>query len=216
MVMDPTIFLLGEDTGNLLELRQMFESAQLHFETFESVDAFLGRCDHNRAGCLVVHVGMSLESGLDAQQRLRSLGYGLPVIIVSLSSDMAMAVRAMKAGAMTVLKSPVEPRLMMDTIREAIAKDARTRHLHARAVEAQGRLSLLTPREREVLELLVSGKANKEVAARLELSEKTVEIHRAHVMKKLQATNLAALVRSVLLASRLNDEASEDEDSPFY
>jgi FixJ family two-component response regulator len=205
MNVTPIVFAVGDDRSGLIGLRELVESSDLAFRTFESAEAFLNQYDPNRPGCVIVYVRTVAKGGVGLQRRLSTLGYSIPVIIISADSDMAMAVRAMKAGAVTVLKSPVNRKLMMDSIREAIAKDSSTRQANAHAVEVRKRLALLTPREREVLELLVHGKANKEVAVRLALSEKTVEIHRAHVMKKLQAPNLAALMRLVLFAGAYNE-----------
>jgi two-component system, LuxR family, response regulator FixJ len=200
MNVDPTVFVLGDGSTDLAGLCELVESANLRVETFHSTSAFLDQYDPTRPGCVVLLVPRLAQEGVELQHRLNELGYSVPVIIISARSDMALAVRAMKAGALSVLQSPVESQVMLDTIREAIAKDTSTRQANARAIELRKRLALLTPREREVMELLMNGKANKEVAARLELSEKTIEIHRAHVLKKLQAPNLAALVRLVVLA----------------
>jgi two-component system response regulator FixJ len=200
MHVDPTVFVLGEDPSDLSSLCRLVRSTNLAVERFQSAAVFLEEYDPGRPGCVIVHGPMFPKEGLVLQQRLSALGYSVPVIIISGNSDMALAVRAMKAGAVSVLKSPVEPQLMLETIHEAIAKDLSVRQANARADELRKRIALLTPREREVMDLLVTGKANKEVAARLAVSEKTVEIHRAHVLKKLKVPNLAALVRLVLLA----------------
>jgi FixJ family two-component response regulator len=139
-------------------------------------------------------------SGLELQQRLVDLGYSLPVILLSGYSDVSVAVRAMKAGAVSFLEKPFNDHFLLDTIREAIERDAQYRRDLALAAEIQARIDRLTPREHQVMDLLVDGNVSKEVAAKLRLSPKTVEVHRAHVMKKLEAKTIADLIRFALLA----------------
>jgi FixJ family two-component response regulator len=197
---NPTVYVVGDDPQDRKSLQRLSESAPLAFEHFPSAREFLDRYEPNRSGCVVVFDAAAGSDGLQLQQRLIELGYDVPVIIVSAGSDLAMAVRAMKAGAVSVLQKPVVSDVMLNTIREAMARDSDARKARARSLQLRRRLETLTPREREVLALLVRGKANKEVAACLSVSEKTIEIHRAHVMKKLRASNVASLVRLVFLA----------------
>jgi FixJ family two-component response regulator len=203
---DPAVFIVGDGQSDLTNLLRVVELCNLRVQTYSSAGLFLEQYNPDHPGCVILYLPDFPKQGLEFQQRLASRGYDVPVIILSGGSDMAMAVQAMKAGAVSVLKTPVEPKLMLETIREAIDKDASTRRVNAQTFEIRKRLALLTRREHEVMELLIDGKANKEVAARLDLSEKTVEIHRSHVMKKMQVSSLASLVRFVLLAQGLRVE----------
>lgn len=196
----PTVFVVDDDEAVRNCVRRLVESVHLHAETFASADDFLNAYLPSRTGCLVVDVRMPGMSGLELQQRLVELGYSLPVILLSGYGDVSVAVRAMKAGAVSFLEKPFNDHLLLDTIREAIARDAQNRRNLALAAELQARIDRLTPREHEVMNLLVDGNVSKEVAAKLRLSPKTVEVHRAHVMKKLEAKTIADLIRFALLA----------------
>lgn len=195
-----TVSVVGGDASDLTTLSRLVEAADLELAEFASFESFLDSYEENRPGCLVVYMTGPGEFGLEVQRRLSELGYNVPTILIGIGADVPMVVRAMKFGAVSVLTKPVEPVVFLEAIREAIERDASMRRATARSADVRRRLACLTPREREVLDLLVLGKANKEVAAHLDLSEKTVEIHRSHVMKKLQTPNLVSLVRLVLLA----------------
>ena len=196
----PTVFVVDDDQAVRECVRRLVESVHLHAETFSSADEFLKAYNPVCLGCLVVDVRMPGMSGLELQQRLVDLGYALPVILLSGYGDVSVAVRAMKAGAVSFLEKPFNDHLLLDTIREAIEKDAQNRHDLAMAAEIQARIDRLTPREHQVMDLLVDGNISKAVAAKLRLSPKTVEVHRAHVMKKLEAKTIADLIRFALLA----------------
>ena len=196
----PTVFVVDDDESVRNCVRRLVESVQLHVETFNSADEFLKVYEPARPGCLVLDVRMPGMSGLELQARLVELKYSLPVILLSGYGDVSVAVRAMKAGAVSYLEKPVNDHLLFDTIREAIARDAQNRRDLAMAAEIQARIDRLTPREHEVMDLLADGNVSKEVAAKLRLSPKTVEVHRAHVMKKMKAKTIADLVRFALLA----------------
>ena len=200
MVSGPTVFVVDDDQAVRNCVRRLVESVHLYVETFGSADEFLKAYDPTRTGCLVLDVRMPGMSGLELQQRLVDLKYCLPVIMLSGYGDVSVAVRAMKAGAVSFLEKPFNDHLLLDTIREAIERDAQNRRDQALATEFQARIDRLTPRERQVMDLLVDGNVSKAVAAKLRLSTKTVEVHRAHVMKKLQAKTIADLVRFSFLA----------------
>ena len=191
----PTVFVVDDDPWIRNCIRRLAETVILPVEEFSSAEEFLATHTSDRQGCVVLDVRMPGMSGLDLQNKLTELGYRIPIILMSGFGDVSVAVRAMKAGAVSFLEKPFNEQLLLDTIQEAMRKDAQIRQELARESEVQSRLALLTPREREVLDLLVVGNINKQVAARLQISEKTVEIHRAHVMKKLQAETIAELVR---------------------
>ena len=139
-------------------------------------------------------------SGLDLLEQLAERGFIAPVIVITGHADVPMAVRALKAGAMEFIEKPFNDQTLLDTVQRAIEADDEKRRLLGDRRKILERLETLTPREREVMELVVSGNANKEAAARLGLSEKTIEVHRSRVMKKMRATNAADLIRMVLEA----------------
>jgi len=200
MIPGPTVFVVDDDQAVQNCVRRLVESIHLDVETFGSADEFLKACDPTRPGCIVLDVRMPGMSGLELQQRLIELGYTLPVIMLSGYGDVSVAVRAMKAGAVSFIEKPFNDHFLLDTIREAIRKDTQNRREQALAGEIQSRIARLTPREREVMDLLVAGNVSKAVAAKLRLSEKTIEVHRAHVMKKLEAKTIADLVRFSFLS----------------
>ena len=151
------------------------------------------------AACIVAAAALDGRmpglSGLALQEQLAAQGIMLPVIIITGHGEVPMAVRAMKGGAIDFIEKPFSDQLLLDRAREAIAQDAQNRVEQAHRAEAAARLALLTPREREVMEMVVSGKANKQVGASLGISQKTVEAHRAQVMRKTRADSLAKLVQ---------------------
>ena len=200
MIPGPTVFVVDDDEALRNCIRRLVESVHLQVETFGSAEEFLQAYSPSRAGCLVLDVRMPGISGLELQRRLMQLGYTLPVIMLSGYGDVTVAVRAMKAGAVSFLEKPFNENLLLDAIREAIGQNAQNRQEHAQVVEIQSRIDRLTPRERQVMDLLVDGNVSKAVAAKLQLSRKTVDVHRAHVMKKLQAKTIADLVRFALLS----------------
>jgi len=196
----PTVFVVDDDEAVCNYVRRLMEWVQLPVETFGAAESFLAAYDPDRPGCLVLDVQMPGMSGLELQERLLKLGRTIPVIMVSECCDISVVVRAMKAGAVSFLEKPLNDHLLLDTIREGIERDAENRRRTAYLLEIQGRMARLTPRERQVMDLLVAGNVSKAVAAKLGLSEKTIEVHRAHVMKKLQAKTIADLVRFAFLS----------------
>jgi FixJ family two-component response regulator len=185
--------------------RGLVESVNLNVETFSSAEEFLKAYKPARKGCLVLDVRLPGMSGLQLQQRLREMHYSIPVIIVTGFGDVRMAVDALEAGAVSFLQKPVSDQLLLDTIRQAIEQDLHDRQEQARGAEIRARLAQLTPRQRQVMELLAAGNMSKEIAAKLRLSPKTVEYHRGHVMKKLRAETVADLVRFAVQAERLKE-----------
>jgi FixJ family two-component response regulator len=152
----------------------------------------------DQPGCLVVDVRMPGMSGLELQQHLNLLGATIPVIFITGHGDISMAVEAMQHGAFDFVPKPFRDQDLLDRVQRALEKDAINRREFGQSERLRQRLELLTPREREVLELVTSGKPNKVMAADLGVSQRTVEIHRAHVMEKMQADSLAQLVRMTL------------------
>lgn len=203
MKLGPTVFVVDDDQEMCAFCRGLVESVNRNVETFSSAEEFLKAYNPAREGCLVLDVRLPGMSGLQLQQRLLEMHYSIPVIILTGFADVSMAVDALEAGAVSFLQKPVSDQLLLDTIRQAIEKDLHDRQEQALAMEIRARLAQLTPRQRQVMELLASGNMSKQVAAKLGVSTKTVEAHRGHVMKKLHAKTVADLVRFAVQAERL-------------
>jgi FixJ family two-component response regulator len=194
----PTVHIVDDDDGVRASIRMLLKSVGLPALTFASAQEFLGSYQPERGGCVVLDMRMPGMSGLELQQELNRRGAVIPVIFITGHGDVPMAVEAMRHGAFEFLQKPFRDQDLIDRVQQAMQRDRETReslreHSHIRA-----RLSLLTPREREVMELLIAGKANKLMAHELGLSQRTVEIHRARVMEKMEAGSLAQLVRMTL------------------
>ena len=196
----PVVFVVDDDPAMRDSLRWLIESTGLQVETFADAQAFLARIGPELPGCLILDVRMPGMSGIDLQTELARRGIGLPTIVVTGHAEVPMAVQAVKAGAIDFIEKPFSDQLLLDRVRQGIDMDRRERDGRARRGEVLRRMGLLTQREREVLHLVVAGKPNKEIAATLHLSPKTVEVHRAHVMEKMQASSVAELVRLALFA----------------
>lgn len=202
-----TVFIVDDDEAVRDSLSWLMESVGLSTETFSSADAFLQGYGADRPGCLILDIRMPGMSGLELQSVLREQGFRLPLIIISGHADVPMAVRALKAGAFDFIEKPFNDQLLLDIVQRAIEQDRQQRESHAEVDEWRARLESLTPREREVLELVVSGAANKVISGELGVSLKTVEAHRARVMDKLQASSLSELVRMTLTVTNADKEA---------
>lgn len=196
----PTVFVVDDDPGVGKSVRFLLGTVGLAAETYLSGDEFLQAYDPARSGCLVLDVRMPGMSGLDVQARLRALGSHLPIIFVTAHGDVPMAVDAVKAGAMDFIQKPFRDQELLDKIQEALETDARVRAERTDLEKIRGRLESLTQREAEVLELVVAGKPNKRIAHALGISQRTVEIHRARVMEKMQVRSVSMLVQLVMKA----------------
>jgi FixJ family two-component response regulator len=196
----PVVYLVDDDAGMRDSLTAVMEVASLAARGYPSAEAFLEAYDPRQSGCLVVDVRMPGMSGVDLLERLRAAGSDLPAIVITGHGDVPTAVRSMKLGAVEFLEKPVDPRGLVEKVRDALEKDSAGRRVRETAREARQRMAALTHREREVLRLLVAGRSNKQVAVEMGISVKTVEHHRAHVMSKTAALNVADLVRLKMLA----------------
>jgi two-component system response regulator FixJ len=201
MPTDPTVFVVDDDPAMRDSLRWLLESVGLAVVTHATAGEFLTARDPDAPGCLVLDVRMPGMSGLDLQAELVRRGDEIPTIVITGHAEVPMAVRAVKAGALDFIEKPFSDQLLLDRVRQAIDVDRRQREQRARRNEARRRVALLTAREREVMDLVVAGRANKEIAATLGLSPKTVEVHRARVMEKMDVDSLAELIRVALHAA---------------
>jgi FixJ family two-component response regulator len=192
---DPVVFVIDDDRMIRDGLQSLIKSVGLRVETFASAQDFLKAKRPDAPACLVLDVRMPGLSGLDLQLKLRDGGIPAPVIFITGHGDIPMSVRAMKEGAHEFLTKPVRGQDLLDAVQKAIASDRELRQERRQVSELRGRFESLTPREKEVLELVVTGLLNKQIADQLGMSELTVKTHRAHVMEKTQAESLAHLVR---------------------
>lgn len=196
---DP-ILIVDDDADVRDSLRALLESAGFDVLDFESAKAVLADDGLARGACLIADVRMPDMDGLALQEELVNRKIGLPVIIVTGHGDVPLAVRAMKAGAVNFIEKPFDDEVLLQSINQALALRKESQGQASFAQTAAARIALLTERERQVLECLVAGKANKVIAYELDISPRTVEIHRAHVMEKLQARSLSDVVRLALAA----------------
>jgi two-component system response regulator FixJ len=194
----PVVFIVDDDEAVRSSLRLLLKSVGLVPSALASAREFLDKYDPAQPGCLVLDVRMPEMSGLELQEQLNLKGAVLPVIFITGHGDVPMAVEAMQAGACDFLQKPFRDQDLIDRIQRALDKDRTNRAALNERTLIRERLQSLTPREREVLAMVTSGKANKVMAADLGVSQRTVEIHRARVMEKMSAASLAQLVRMVM------------------
>ena len=194
----PTVFIVDDDQGVRSSIRILMKSIGLQAVPYGSAQEFLAAYKPSDPGCLVLDIRMPGMSGLDLQQQLNQRGAVLPVIFITGHGDIPMAVEAMRQGAFDFIQKPFRDQDLIDRVQLAFTRDKETRAMLREHGKIRGRLSSLTPREREVLDLLVKGQQNKVMAHELGLSQRTVEIHRAHVMEKMEARSVAQLVRMMI------------------
>jgi FixJ family two-component response regulator len=193
--LESIVFVVDDDESVRESLGGLIRSAGLRVETFASAQQFWEGPRANAPSCLVLDVHLPGLSGLDLQKRMADADIEIPIIFITGRGDIPMSVRAMKAGAVEFLTKPFSDRDLLGAIGQAIESDRLARRKKAETSELRGRYESLTPREREVMELVVSGLLNKQVAAELGINEGTVKVHRGQVMQKMQAASLADLVR---------------------
>ena len=198
MTAEPTVFVVDDNVGVRKSLSALLESAGLAVEAYASSEEFLAAYEPDRPGVLVLDVRLRHTSGLDLQDDLRRRRAQLPVIILTGHGNVPTSVRALKAGAVDFLQKPVPPKLLLERVRAALENDRQARAVSTEHAVVLQRLARLTPREREVMELLIAGNTSKEIAAAMAVSVRTVEGHRRMVLSKMDVTSAAQLVRVVL------------------
>lgn len=195
----PTVFIVDDDAAVRDAIRCLVESVGLRAWPFPSGPEFLDACGASISGCLVLDVRMAGMSGLDLQEELRRRGIEIPVIIITGHGDIPMAVQAIKHGALDFLEKPFRNQILLDSINRALEQNAKRAGEKSALADLQSRYAQLTAREKEVLGLLVEGKATKLIARDLGLSPRTVEVYRAHVMAKMAAHSVSDLIRFAYL-----------------
>ncbi len=195
---EPTVFVVDDDDAVRRAMCMLFRSDGLRTADYAMPDDFLAAVRPAMTGCIVLDIRMPGMDGLDLQQRLQERDITMPVIFLTGHADVPKAVRAMKQGAVDFIEKPFDDEHLLNRVQYALAKGALQKHRKAERDKVAGRLDQLTPREREALNLIVAGRTNKEIAEQLHISPRTVEVHRARLMKKLEAESLSDLVRMVL------------------
>ena len=195
MMPDAIVYVVDDDETVRRSLARLVRSVGLKVDTFASAQGFLEHKGQDRPSCLVLDVRLPGLSGLDLQTAMGQSQRTMPIIFITGLGNVPMTVRAMKGGAQDFLEKPFEDQELLDAIQRALARSRAARAEDAERADIEGRLATLTPRERQVLELVVAGLLNKQIAGELGAAEKTIKVHRGRVMKKMQADSVAELVR---------------------
>jgi FixJ family two-component response regulator len=191
----PTVFIIDDDRSMRQAVQDLVESVGLRAESFATGGEFLARGRTNSPSCLVLDVRLPQMSGLDFQNRLTENGMQIPIIFITAHGDVPMSVKALKAGAVEFLTKPFRDQDLIDAIQQALQRDRAAREQQAEILDVHERYQTLTPRERVVMALVVSGLLNKQIASEIGASEATVKIHRGNMMQKMQVGSLIELVR---------------------
>jgi len=200
MANDPIVYVIDDDEGARHSLEFLLDCAGIRVRSFPSADVFLDASPPLAGACVVTDVRMPGRSGIELVEEMKRRGAGAPVIVITGHADVPLAIQAMRAGVADFIEKPFDDAVMLGAIRKALAEQAGGEAAEAERGIVRERIALLSPREREVMEGLVAGEANKAIAFDLGISARTVEVYRANVMMKMQAKTLSDLVRMVTLA----------------
>jgi FixJ family two-component response regulator len=203
IVATPCVYVVEDDDAVRDSLQMMLESVGRKVEAFANADIFLQAYQPDMAGCIVLDIRMPGMNGMELQRKLNDINSILPIIFVTGHGDVPMAVEAMQQGAVDFVQKPYREQELLDKITQAMELDEQNRNSLQQRQAIMDRMATLTPRERDVMTLMVTGKANKVIAIDLDISQRTVEIHRARVMEKLNANSLAHLVRMYMVVEDL-------------
>lgn len=198
---DATVYVVDDDEAIRHSLELLIGAIGLNVRVFSDAASFLDAFDPALRGCIVADLSMPGMNGLEMQERLNDLNCRMPIVFLSGHGDVPAAVRALQRGAVDFLEKPFDPRLLLETIEQAVEMDSKRRAAAEKKAEIDSRINSLTPREREIVTLVADGKSSKVIALDLGISERTVELHRSHIMKKLSARSVADLVRMISDAS---------------
>jgi two-component system, LuxR family, response regulator FixJ len=204
MPTETVVHVIDDDAAARESLEFLLQAAKIPVQTYESAAAFLELAPNISSGCVVTDVRMPEMSGIDLLRRLKNLSFRLPVIVMTGHGDVALAVEAMKIGAVDFFEKPFDDDVFLAAVRAALDQHVKERKREADKSDVQSKLATISPRERQVLEGLVAGRPNKTIAFDLGISPRTVEIYRANVMTKMGATSLSGLVRMALIAGVLD------------
>ncbi len=208
MTSAPVVFVIDDDPSVRSSLQFLISTVGLRVESFDSAETFLHRTPPDTACCLVLDVRLRGLSGLDFQQELAARHLRIPIVFVTGHGDIPMSVRAMKAGAVEFLTKPIRDQDLLDAIRVALERDRARREQEKEVTELQRRFKSLTPREQEVISMVVSGMLNKQIAGQLGTAENTIKVHRGRAMEKMHAQSIADLVRMIEKLKGTLDKAS--------
>ena len=193
----PVVFVIDDDLSVRSSLKFLISTVGLQVESFDSAETFLKRQPPQTTSCLVLDVRLRRLSGLDFQRELAAKSIRIPIVFITGHGDIPMSVRAMKAGAVEFLTKPFRDQDLLDAIRVALERDRARREQEKEVTELQQRFGSLTPREQQVISMVVLGRLNKQIADRLGTAENTVKVHRSRAMEKMRAQSLADLVRMI-------------------
>ena len=196
--LEPIVYIVDDDDGIRDALSRLLETQGLSPKAFASAEEFLGICDPPMRGCLLLDVRMPKMSGLDLQRCLLERNIALPIIFLTGYGDISMSSRAFRGGAVDFLEKPFDNQALIDRVKEALERDAQQWHHRMRRAQLSVRFSRLSPREKEVLKLISAGYTSKQTAKALAISNRTVDVYRAHLMQKMDAESLADLISMVL------------------
>ena len=199
---DKTVFVIDDDAAVRQGLSFMLRSAGYSVEAFPSAHSFLEDYDPRRGGCLLLDVQMPRITGLELQQRLTLRGWRIPVIFITGHGTIPSAIAAMKSGAFDFIEKPLREDTLLESVERALHWNDKAYEERLERATLQGRAALLTPREREVFEFVAAGEPNKVIASRLDISFRTVELHRTHIIEKLKARSLSDLIRMAIILNQ--------------